>query len=98
MHNSRISITSSNLSTRLSLLPLAELLYQFGQRREFPFPDELELVDKEDKVLEAGVKVVLHPERHDVGEVGVVDVRVDSEQTFEYYLYNGLELSWEWYS
>ena len=43
-------------------------------------------------MLKTGVQVVLHPERHNVRKVGVVDVRVHSEQPLENHLYDRLEL------
>lgn len=39
-----------------------------------------------DEVLEAGVEVVLQPQRHDVLEVRVVDVGVHAKQSLENYL------------
>ena len=49
------------------------------QRREFFLLYELELVDEVDEVFKACVEVGLCGEQHDVLEVGVVDVGVDSE-------------------
>lgn len=40
----------------------------------------------------------LFTEADNFGEVGVVDVGVDSEEPLENVLYNGLEGFWEWHS
>jgi hypothetical protein len=69
-------------------LALLELLDEVSEGGEVLLLDEFELVDEVDEMLEAGVEVVLEAEADDVGEVGVVDVRVDPEQALE----DGLDL------
>ena len=56
---------------------------QFRERSKLLGIDEVELVDEVDEVLEAGVQVRLGREEHDVLEVSVVDVSIDSEETLE---------------
>lgn len=64
------------------------MLDEFGQRCQFLLLHQLELVDEVDKVLEARVEVVLEPQRQDLLEVRMVDVRVHSEHPFEYGFYD----------
>jgi hypothetical protein len=68
-------------------LPLQELLNEFVKRREFFHFHHLELVDKVDEMLEAGVEMGFSRKQHDVLKVGVVDVRVNSEQSLKDHLY-----------
>lgn len=65
------------------LLPQLELLYQFRKRRQLLLLHQLELINKENKVLEAGVQVVLQTQRQNHLEVRMVYVRVYTEETLE---------------
>jgi hypothetical protein len=56
---------------------------------------ELELVYVVYKVLEACVEVGLSRQEHYVLKVGVVYVGIDSEKSFEYYLYYAQEIAGE---
>jgi hypothetical protein len=82
----------------LFVFSFLELLDQLGQWSKFARVDELELVNEVDEVLEARIQVRLCAEQHDVLEVGVVDVRVHSEQPFENHLYYVHEVLWKWNS
>ena len=44
-------------------------------------------------MFEARIEMVLHPECHDVGEMAMVDVRIDPEQPFENDFDHRLKLS-----
>ena len=65
------------------------------ERREFFGLDKRELVDKVDKVLEAGVEMRLCAQEHNVLEVCMVDVRVNTEQALEDHLDDRLEVARE---
>jgi len=64
---------------KLLIFSFFELLYELGQRCEFSAVDESELVNEVDKVLETGVEMGLSAEEHNMLEVSMVDVGVDSE-------------------
>ena len=57
-----------------------ELLDQLSQRRKLLLVYKLKPINKEDKVLETSIEVVLHPQAHDVLEVGVINMRVNPEE------------------
>lgn len=69
-----------------------ELLDELLERCELSLIDEVELLDKEDEVLEAGVEVGLLAQLHDLGEVLVVDVGVHAEQALQDGLGDGQEV------
>ena len=69
---------------------------QFGKGRELFSIYEVKLVDEVDEVLEACVEVGLCREEHDMLEVCVVDVSVNSEQSFEDYLDDVHEIARKW--
>ena len=70
------------------VLSLYELLDQLGQRGEFLPINQVKLIDKVYEVLETSVQVGLGTQQHDVLEMGMVDVCVDTEKSFEYYFYD----------
>ena len=76
-------------------LALLKLLDELREWRKLLGIDKLELVDKEDEVLEARVEVVLCAERHDLVKMSVVDVRVHAEQSLEYHLNDLQEVLWK---
>ncbi len=80
-------IERGEVGNRLDVLLFAgfELLDEFGERGEFFGVDEFVLVDEKDEVLEAGVEMVFEPQTHHVVEVAVVNMRIYSEQSFEYH-------------
>jgi len=57
--------------------------------------DQRELIDEVDEVLEASVEMGLSAQQHDVLEVGVVDVSIHSEKTFEDYFDDCFEVARE---
>jgi hypothetical protein len=59
------------------------LLNQLGQGSQLLGIDKVELVDKIDEMLETGVQVSLRRQKHDVLEMRVVDMRIDTEQALE---------------
>lgn len=70
------------MSTGLSVLR-AQLLNQVLERRQLPPVDQVELLHKEDEVLEGGVEVSLFLQLHHRVKMLVVDVCVDPEQTLQ---------------
>lgn len=77
------------------ILSLFELLYKLGKGCELFGIDQIELIDEVDEVLETGVQVGLCTQKHDVLEVGVVDVCIDTEQPLEDHLDDVEEVLWE---
>lgn len=69
-----------------------KLLDELLEWRELSLVDEVELLDEEDEVLEAGVEVRLLAQFHDLGEVLVVYVGVDAEQALQDRLGDGQEV------
>ena len=57
--------------------------------------DKVELINEINKVLEASVQMRLCLQKHNVLKVGVIDVRVYPEQSFENYLDNTHKVFWE---
>lgn len=68
------------------------------QRCKFLGLDQGKLVDKVNEVFEAGVEMRLSGEEHDVLEVRVVDMCVDTEQTLKDHLDDCLEVAWKGHS
>ena len=77
------------------VLAFFELLNQLCQRCQLLCIHQIELINEVYKVLETSVQVGLCTQEHDVLKVGVVNVRIHSEQSFEYHLYNVEEVLWE---
>lgn len=69
------------------LLAQFELLYQLREGCQLLLLDQLELIDEEDEVFEAGIQMILQSETENHLEVRVVDMSVDSKQSLE----NGLD-------
>ena len=68
-------------------------VYKLLHRSELAFLNQVELVDKVDKVLERCVEMRLFLQRDDVIKVGVVDVCVDTKQALEDRLGDGDEVA-----
>lgn len=59
--------------------PLFELLDELGKGSQLFILNKRELVNEVDKVFEGGVEMGLQFQGHDMGEVAMVDMGVDSE-------------------
>jgi hypothetical protein len=65
------------------VLSLLELLNQLSQRGKLFLVNEVELVNEIDEVLETCVEMGLSREEHDMLEMSMVDVGVNSEESLE---------------
>ena len=94
MNNSDLKLSVPVVFT--FLLSFLKLLYKLGQWSQFFWVNKLELVNEIDEVLEAGVKMCLSWQKHDMLEMSMVDVSIDSEQALEDNFYDVHEILWEW--
>ena len=77
MNSSRIhTCDASSILTR-------QFVYEFLERGQFTFVDEAKLLHEEDEVFEWCVEMGLLLQLYDLGEVLVVYVGVDAEQTLQ---------------
>lgn len=79
-----------------SFSPVFELLDQLGKRSQLFVIDELEFIDKIDKMLETCVQVIFGPKTHHVLEMTVVNMGINTEQSFEDHFDDWREVLWEW--
>jgi len=75
-----------------------ETVDQILQRRQLFAFNQIELMDKEDKMLEAGVQVLDRFQMLDCLEVFVVDVSVHPEQPLHYRLRHLWKIARKWFS
>ena len=68
------------------------------QRCEFLGFDQRELIDEVDKVFEAGVEMSFRREKHNVLEMSVIYMCIDSEKSFKYDLDDCFEIPRERYT
>ena len=69
-----------------------KFLDQLGKRSKILGVDKLILINEIDKVLEACIEMGFELQAHDVFEVRVVDVCVDSKESFKDGFYKRLEV------
>jgi hypothetical protein len=77
---------------------LHELLDKLVQGRKLLSFNKLKLIDIIDKMFETSVQMRFCRQQHNVLEMGMVNVRVYSEKSFENNFDNIDKVSWEWYS
>lgn len=70
----------------LLILALLELLDELSERSKLARINQVELVNEVDEMLEACVQMRLRAQQHNMLEMSMVDVGVDSEQPFENHL------------
>ena len=68
------------------------------QRCEFLGFNQRELIDEVDKVFETGIEMSFRREKHNVLEMSVIYMCIDSEKSFKYDLYDCLKVPRERYT
>ena len=68
------------------ILSLLELLYKFSEWCQFLSIDQIELVNEIYEMLKASVQMRFCWKKHNMLEMGVIDMGIDSEQALENYL------------